>query len=210
VALDLVADYTLADVALNIDRLDMQFLRRSLSKHSSRLSLLPHPVQLEDIGLIREDHLQRVVNLLKASYSHLVLDLSKSYSPLDQAALRMADAILLVAQLELSSIRNVVRILLSLANDPALAGKTQVVLNRFGNESDITDKKAEETIGKQIFWKIPDDARSMTEARNQGVPLLTCAPRSKLHQEIRAMTLALAGKQDSGQSGKGKKKSWWG
>ena len=55
VALDLMADYTLADVALNVERLDMQFLRRSLSKHSCGLSLLPHPVQMEDISLIRED-----------------------------------------------------------------------------------------------------------------------------------------------------------
>jgi len=53
VALDLMADYTLADVALNIDRLDMTFLRRSLSKHSTGLSLLPHPVQMEDVSLIR-------------------------------------------------------------------------------------------------------------------------------------------------------------
>src|SRR5207249_1020083 len=58
IALDLPTDYTLADVALNVDRLDMQFLKRSLSKHSSGLSLLPHPVQMEDANLIREDHLQ--------------------------------------------------------------------------------------------------------------------------------------------------------
>src|SRR5262249_32953187 len=70
VALDLLPDYTLADVALNIDRLDMTFLRRSLSKHATGLSLLPHPVQMEDIGLIHEDHLQRVIGLLRASYTH--------------------------------------------------------------------------------------------------------------------------------------------
>ena len=77
VALDLMPDYTLADVALNIDRLDMTFLRRSLVKHSTGLSLLPHPVQMEDVGLIREEHLQRVIGLLRASYTHLILDLSK-------------------------------------------------------------------------------------------------------------------------------------
>src|SRR5947209_11071689 len=127
VALDLMADYTLADVALNIDRLDMQFLRRSLSKHSSGLSLLPHPVQMEDAALIREEHLTRVIGLLRASYSHLILDLSKSFSPNDVTALRMADVILLVAQLELSSLRNVVRMLLMLGADEQLAPKVQVV-----------------------------------------------------------------------------------
>src|SRR5439155_16007879 len=98
VALDLIPDYTLADVALNIDRLDMTFLRRSLCKHPTGLSLLPHPVQMEDIALIHEDHLQRVINLLRASYSHLLFDLSKRFTPTDLTAMRMADLILLVAQ----------------------------------------------------------------------------------------------------------------
>src|SRR5439155_20403254 len=80
VALDLMPDYTLADVALNIERLDMTFLRRSLSKYSSGLSLLPHPVQMEDVALIREEHLQRVIGWLRASYTHLILDLSKGFT----------------------------------------------------------------------------------------------------------------------------------
>src|SRR5262249_5740365 len=61
VALDLMPDYTLAEVAMNVDRLDMTFLRRSLSKHATGLSLLPHPVQMEDIAMIHEDHLQRLI-----------------------------------------------------------------------------------------------------------------------------------------------------
>lgn len=155
VALDLVADYTLADVVLSVDRMDMQFLKRSLSKHSSGLSLLPHPVQMEDAELIREDHLQRVIGLLRASYSHLILDLSKSFSANDKTALRMADVILLVAQLELSSLRNVVRMLLTVGNDEQIGPKIQIVVNRVGNDGDISIKKAEETIGKPIYWQVP-------------------------------------------------------
>jgi pilus assembly protein CpaE len=198
VALDLMADYTLADVALNVDRLDMQFLKRSLSKHSSGLSLLPHPVQMEDAALIREDHLQRVIGLLRASYTHLILDLSKSFSPNDMTALRMADVILLVAELELSSLRNVVRILLSLGADPALSNKVQIVLNRVGTETDITLKKAEETIGKPVYWQVPSDPRTVLEARNQGVPLVQSAPRSKVQQSIAGLAQNLTGKQPQG------------
>jgi pilus assembly protein CpaE len=47
VCLDIVPDYTLADIALNIDRIDLQLLKRSLSRHSTGLYLLPHPVQIE-------------------------------------------------------------------------------------------------------------------------------------------------------------------
>jgi pilus assembly protein CpaE len=195
VALDLMADYTLADVALNIDRLDLQFLRRSLSKHASGLSLLPHPVQMEDAGLIREDHLQRVIGLLRASYSHLVLDLSKSFSSNDVTALRMADLILLVAQLDLSSLRNVVRLMATLGNDDNLANKLQIVLNRVGSETDISLKKAEETIGKPIYWQIPNEPKPLTESRNLGSPLLTFAPKCKVQQSIAGLAEAVCGKQ---------------
>jgi len=197
VALDLMADYTLADVALNIDRLDMQFLRRSLSKHSSGLSLLPHPVQMEDATLIREDHLQRVIGLLRASYTHLVLDLGKSFSPNDVTALRMADVILLVAQLELSSLRNVVRLLLTLGADDQLGPKVQVVVNRVGSDTDISLKKAEDTIGKTIYWQIPNDTKLLNEARNQGVPLVQHAPKSKVQLSIQGLAGALTGAQQA-------------
>jgi pilus assembly protein CpaE len=208
VALDLMADYTLADVAMNVDRLDMQFLKRSLSKHSSGLSLLPHPVQMEDAALIREEHLQRVIGLLRASYTHLVLDLSKSFTPNDMTALKMADVILLVAQLDLSSLRNVVRILLALGNDETLSSKIQILLNQVGTETDIGLKKAEETIGKPVYWQIPNDPKVIVDARNQGVPLIQAAPRSKVQQSIAGLALALTGKQ--GQAAPREKSSRWG
>jgi pilus assembly protein CpaE len=195
VALDLVTDYTLADVALNIERLDMTFLRRSLSKHSSGLSLLPHPVQMEDAALIREDHLQRLIGLLRTTYTHLILDLSKGLTVCDLAALRMADVILLVAQLELSSLRNVVRMLLTLSADEALGNKVRVVLNRVTSDTDITVKKAEDTIGKQVFWQIPDDPKPVNDARNQGAPLIQSAPRSKALQSLTGLGQALCGKE---------------
>ncbi len=208
VALDLMADYTLADVALNIDRLDLQFLRRSLCKHGSGLSLLPHPVQMEDAGLIREDHLQRVIGLLRASYTHLVLDLSKSFSPTDVTALRMADIILLVAQLDLTSLRNVVRMLATLATDEALDKKVKIVLNRVGSDTDISLKKAEETIGKPIYWQIPNEPKPLIESRNHGMPLLSYAPKCKFQQSIAGLSQILCGKEQPAAANQKTGKSW--
>lgn len=199
VALDLIPDHTLADVALNIERLDMAFLRRALIKHEgSGLSLLAHPTQMQDVGLIHEDHLQRLLNLLKASYTHLLLDLSKGLTPTDLTALRMADTILLIAQLELSSIRNVVRMLLTLGNEEGLSDKVKIIMNRVGSdfmEGEISLKKAEETIGKPIFWQLPNDSKAMIGSRNAGVPLIQHAPRSKVQQSFTGLAAALTAKE---------------
>ncbi|MCS7047244.1 MAG: response regulator [Gemmataceae bacterium] len=195
VALDLIPDYTLADVAMNVDRLDMAFLRRSLCKHACGLSVLPHPVQMEDISLIHEDHLGRVINLLRASYSHLIFDLSKRYTPTDMTAMRASDVVLLVCQLELTSLRNVVRMLHSFSQEEALAEKIRVVVNRVGSDDcDISLKKAEETIGRSIYWQVPNDYKAVLGSRNAGEPLLTHAPRSKAQQSLQGLANALCGK----------------
>ena len=95
----------------------------------------------------------------------------------------MADVILLVAQLELTSLRNVVRMLLTLGGEDGIGEKVKVVINRVGAESregDISLKKAEETIGKPIFWQVPNDAKAMMRLAPPGVPLVQHAPRCKV------------------------------
>lgn len=196
VALDLIPDHTLADVAQNIERLDMQFLKRTLCKHACGLALLPHPVRIEDLNLIHEEHLQRAINLLRASYTHLLLDLSKSFSVTDLTAMHMANIILLVTQPELSSIRNSVRILMTMGAEEGLTEKVRVVVNRVGADyhgGEISLKKAEEIIGKPIFWQVPNDAKAMVGARNAGIPLLEHAPRSKVQQSLLGLASALYG-----------------
>ena len=173
VALDLIPTHTLADVAQNVARIDLQFLKRSLCQHSTGLALLPHPVRIEELGLIHEEHLQRAISLLRASYTHLILDLSKSFTVTDYTAMRMADVILLVTQLELTSLRNTVRILLTMEGEEGLPEKLKIVLNRVGSdftEGDISLSKAEETIGKEIYHQPPtlqsnDGSRETPECR---------------------------------------------
>ena len=57
--------------------------------------------------------LDEVFRLLQVAYSHVIVDLSKAYTPLDRVALEHAQAILLVTQLTLPNLRNVIRILRS-------------------------------------------------------------------------------------------------
>ncbi|HUT12329.1 MAG TPA: response regulator [Thermoguttaceae bacterium] len=192
VFLDTIPDYTLVDVAQNVSRLDFSLLKRSLTKHSSGLYLLPRPVQLEDIGLVTPQDLQRVIGLLKATFTHLVLDLSKSYSAIDLIALETADHILLVTQLDLPCLRNVVRLMMSFGEMDNMADKVKIVVNRVGLESgQITLKKSEETIGKEVFWQVPNDYRTMVDVRNNGVPLIEQAPKAAITQSIMALTEAI-------------------
>jgi pilus assembly protein CpaE len=169
--------------------LDFQLLRKSLTKHSSGLYLMPRPVQLQDVSLITADSLRKVFALMKASFSHIVIDVSKSYNDTDIAALELANEILLVVQLDLPCLRNMVRLLMSFDEMEQIRDKIKIVVNRVGLESgQISLKKARETIGRDVFFQIPNDYKSMSEMRNNGVPLTTQAPKAPVTQSLLQLT----------------------
>jgi pilus assembly protein CpaE len=181
VFLDTIPDYSLVDVTQNIARLDFQLLKRSMTKHPSGLYLLPRPVQLQDLSLINPESLRRVFGLLKASFTHVILDLSKGFTEVDVAALEMANEIVMVIQLDLPSLRNLVRLLSSFDEIAEIRDKVKIIVNRAGLESgQISLKKARETIGREIFSQIPNDYRTMVEVRNNGIPLIQHAPQAAI------------------------------
>ncbi len=213
VFLDTIPDYTMVDVVQNVARLDFQLLRRSMTEHSSGLYLLPRPVQLQDISLITPDALQRVFGLLKATFSHVLIDLSKAYNLVDMAALNAANQVLLVTQLDLPCLRNVVRLMMSFEATEGLKEKVHVVVNRVGlDNGHISMKKAKETIGRDIYWQLPNDYRVMVEMRNNGVPLIEQAPRAGITQSIVALAEELSGQEshDDSDDGKGRWLNFWG
>jgi len=215
VFLDTIPDYTIVDVVQNISRLDFQLLKRSMTKHSSGLYLLPRPVQLQDISLITPDDLQRVFGLLKASFSHVIIDLSKAYNRVDMTALQAANQVLLVTQLDLPCLRNVVRLMMSFDAVEGLKDKIQIVVNRIGlDNGHISLKKAKETIGRDIFWRLPNDYRVMVEMRNNGVPLVEQAPRAAITQAIITLAEELSGversEDDTNPDSKGRWLTFWG
>jgi pilus assembly protein CpaE len=205
IALDLIADYTLSDLVENIDKLDMTFLNRSLSKHSTGLALLPHPLNVGDATMITEEHLKRIISLLAACHTHLVLDLSKSLRPTDICALGISDYIFLVVQLEITSIRNTIRLLSTLDADAALAPKVKLVLNRVGMVTDITREKAVELLGRPFFWEVPNDHKVMMESRNSGTPMVKSAPVSKIQHNFSDFADEICSKT---KANKGAKSFW--
>jgi pilus assembly protein CpaE len=185
---------TLVDVAESVSRLDADLLQRSLTALRSNLFLLPRPEQLISPVVVTELVLRRVMGLLKAAFSHIIIDVSKAYTPLDIAALQSATTILLVTQLNLPNLRNVIRVLRSLRELGDLDQKVKIVVNRLNcEEPTIRRKRAEEIIGREVFWELPNEFRLMAEVCNNGVPLAERAPRARITRSLTQLARAVAG-----------------
>lgn len=189
--LDIIPDYTIQDVAENVSRLDFSMLKRSLTQHASGAFLLPRPVHMESVPPLTPDELQRVIALLKATFTHLIIDVSKSFSPLDVASMQVSDNILVVTQLDLPCLRNVVRINQFL-EEHGMGEKIRVIVNRAGlGDTQISLSKALETIGREVYWQIPNEYAVVVESRNNGVPLVTEFPKAKITRAIQQLAAQL-------------------
>ncbi len=189
--LDIIPDYTIQDVSENISRLDYSLLKRSLTKHDCGAFLLPRPVHLEEKPIMSPDQMRRVISLLKATFTHLVIDVTKTFGPLDLAAMEASDATLLVTQLDLPSLRNAVRLLQFFDGLDTFGDRVQVVINRLGLEdAQISLGKALETLGREISFEVPNDYATMVDSRNNGIPLIQKAPKAKLTKAIEKIARA--------------------
>src|SRR5262249_60782107 len=119
--------------------------------------------------------------------------------------------LLLRALRECWGLRNGVCLIHSLSPEGELGDKFGVVVNRdglvLGDEDGITVKKAEEVIGKPIFWQIPNDPKPMIGCRVAGQPLIQFAPKSKAQQSVQGLAHALTGKAPT--AAPEKKKGWF-
>jgi pilus assembly protein CpaE len=104
-------------------------------------------------------------------------------------------------QLDLPCLRNVVRLMQSFEEVEGLKDKMRIIVNRAGLDAGaISTKKAQETMGREVFWQVPNDYRVMAEVRNNGVPLIEQAPTAKVTQSIISLADALSSgvKQEEG------------
>ena len=103
-----------------------------------------------------------------------------------------------------------VRLLSSLESYEGVNEKVNVVVNRAGlDKAQISSAKAEETIDREIFWRIPNNYGVISECRNNGVPLLQQAPKAAITHSISELAEKLSGEQrEEVEPEKKDKKNW--
>ena len=71
---------------------------------------------------------------------------------------------------------------------------------------DVTLKQVREMLGVPIHWKMPSDYSTVVTAINNGEPLVTALPRSKIAKNLRQLSDTLADQQPAIPS---EKRSAW-
>jgi pilus assembly protein CpaE len=192
--LDLKPTHSLADLCLNVNRMDRVLFERSLVRHNSGVHLLAPPLQLADVEHVTAEGVRKVINLGRALFPYVVVDLDHNFHAEQVEALRQADLVLLVLRLEFASLRNTRRTLDHLQRLGIDRERLRLVVNRYGQPKEMPAAKAEEALGFKISHYVPDDPKTVNRANNNGVPMVLESPSAKVARSVATLAASVNGK----------------
>ena len=180
--LDLKPAFTLADICLNVARLDRAMFEKVLAPHTSGVHLLAAPQVFGSTRLVTTQGVSQALTMARRLFSHVVVDLEDCFHEEQIMALRQASAVLLVSRLDFTSLRNMRRILEHLDEVEVSLDRVRVVANRYGQPNELPVAEAEEALGNKLSYFIPEDARTVNGANNTGIPAVLKSPSAKVSQ----------------------------
>jgi pilus assembly protein CpaE len=192
--LSLKPTYTLADLCQNAARMDRVMLERSLVRHATGLHLLAPPRTFKDLAHITLDGIRQTLSLARTLFPYVVVDLDHTYNEQEAFVLRQANVILLVLRLDFTALRNTQRTLDYLGHLGISRDRVLLVVNRYGQPKEVPAAKAEEALGVKIAFYIPEDAKTVNRANNNGVPVVLESPSAKVSRSIAALALSINGR----------------
>jgi pilus assembly protein CpaE len=185
---------SIADLAPELDATgEPESLDTFVVKHSSGIGVLLAPPSPEMAEMITPGGLKKILEALRRTYDLVVVDCSAAFNDTSLAVLDMADTILTMLTLEITSIKNM-RLFLEVADQLGYeSGKVQLVLNRADSALGIRLSDVEHSIGRKVDHTIVSDGRSVVYALNRGVPFFLSNREAQVSQDVLRLATAIAG-----------------
>jgi pilus assembly protein CpaE len=161
--------------------LDAEIIHHSMSVHESGLMVLRAPLQPESAERFTEDEMKRIMIDLRENFDYLVVDMSSAYSEPNVMMLEMADQIVLVTTLELTSLNKVTRFFEVAGRLGFPEEKIVLVCNRVQSYYGIKPQQLESQLRHKVAALFPEENQLMVNAVNRGVPFV-------LYQKNHAVT----------------------
>ena len=152
-------------------RLDEDLLRSMIGDAGNGLHLIAAPDTIMPLESVNPDSLLKLIHALRRQFSHVVLDLPANWTNWTLSAALGADAIVLVVELSIASLRQAKR-RIDLFRTVGIDDKAvQVVVNRVEKRlfRTISLDDVSETLGLPVLGSVALEAPAVSVAQNQGM-----------------------------------------
>jgi pilus assembly protein CpaE len=185
---------SIADLAPEIDATgEPESLDTFVISHSSGIGVLLAPPSPEMADLVGPAGLKRILEALRQKNDIVIVDCSAWFNDTSLAVLDIADVILTMLTLEITSIKNM-RLMLEVVDQLGYeSDKVQLVLNRADSTLGIRLQDVEHSIGRKVDHTITSDGRTVVYALNRGVPFYLGNREAQVSQDILRLATAIVG-----------------
>jgi len=186
------------------DKLDASLLDRLIVQRGAYLNVLPG---FDDpLGEVEPapDAVERLIEIARASFPHVVLDVPHDWSASSRDALTSADQVIVVASPDLPNLRNTRAILERLRSLRPNDAPPRVILNtcRVPRRKEIPAEKFAKSLGIESCSTVAYDAATFGTAATDGRTIREQAPRSKAQGCVRDLAQTLTGRSRKPARGK--------
>jgi pilus assembly protein CpaE len=170
--------HTTIEAAGSIGTADTQLMEGLLGTHEQTgLRVLAAPVEPSAADQISPHEMVGIVALLRTMFDYVVVDLPPHFDDVVVALLEEADDVILVASMDIPSIKNL-KVGIQTLDLLAVAGsKIRLVLNRANAKVNLDIGDVERALGVPADFRVPSDI-SVPQAVNRGIPVVIDKPKS--------------------------------
>ena len=204
-----VADYlgvkargSIADLLDAHGRLDEELLRSVTADAGEGVSVIAAPDAIMPLESVDTDDLLNVLNLLRQRFGYVVLDLPANWTNWTLSAALGANAIVLVVELSVASLRQAKRRLQLFRTVGIEDGAVEIVVNRVEKRlfRTIGVEDVADTLGQPVLGTVALDAPTVSAAQNQGVLVGDVRRKSRFVTDVAAIGEALRTRHLRGRS----------
>jgi pilus assembly protein CpaE len=164
---------TVLDLATRVDELDPDVVREVMVPHrTSGVDILAAPPRPEMADKISGEQFSKLLTYLRRIYAYIIVDTASDLTESVQAALEVANLVILITTQDIPAIKNA-NLFLSLADATGIRrDHILFVMNRFDKRVAITPERVGESLRQEIVLVIPFDDRIVSYSVNRGVPFM--------------------------------------
>jgi pilus assembly protein CpaE len=172
---------------------DPELAKMYLTTHSSGLVVLAAPTRPEADFRVTVDHLQRIFELVRPSFDHIIVDLGSRLDPRAVWLLEQADAHVFVLFPEIAALRAMSLLMSFLAETTPLQARAAIVINHVFPKELLKTRDVENLLRTKPAAEIPYTEVEMIRSVNEGVPLVIGRPASPATLAMRRVAQAVIG-----------------
>jgi pilus assembly protein CpaE len=173
---------TLADIMEETASVDPSVINSLLTEYMPNLMILASPPSPEYSEYISGEMIREILSFLRQAYDYVIIDTASNFSDSTLAALDAADEILMVAAMDIVSVKNV-KIGLEIMKSLEYADeKIKILVNMADSKLGISYADLERIFGKKIEYKIPEAKKSLIIAVNKGKPYIRTKRVGKINK----------------------------